>query len=69
MGIHSVLKVQTGKRLSSASIATRRAVIKPITRDQKVLANKTGIGLQKNINKAADSTAIIIALSRNTFKS
>lgn len=34
----------------------------------EVLANKTGIGLYKNINKAVDITDLIIALSRNTFK-
>lgn len=41
---------------------------KTIKRDEKVLANKTDIGLYKNINKAMDITDIIIALSRNTFK-
>lgn len=58
----------TNLRLSSASAAARCPGIKPITRDQKVLANKADTGLYKNINKAVDITDIIIALSRNTFQ-
>lgn len=64
----SVSTKSTDLRLSSASVATRCSRIKPITRDQKVPANKTGTGLYKNINKVVDITDIIIALSRNTFQ-
>lgn len=58
----------TNLRWSSAPVTTRCSGIKPITRDQKVPANKTSTGLYKNINKAVDITDIIIALSRNTFQ-
>lgn len=58
---------RTNLRLSSTLAATRCPGIKPITRDQKVLANKTDIGLCKNI-KVVDITDIIITPSRNTFK-
>lgn len=64
---NSISTKRTNLRLSSASAATRCPGIKPITRDQKVLANKTDTGLCKNI-KAVDITDIIITPSRNTFK-